>query len=139
MKHARDLNDKDYEHRVIASQDALRKHFLQRPYILTAISDSTSDNAERNKSLISASSSSFSSISSTKNSLDRTPEKFDFTACYADSDDGSQTAESEIDAFFSKRNIPRIADPLEWWGSTGTMEYPNVARLARDIFSIPGC
>jgi hypothetical protein len=43
---------------------------------------------------------------------------------------------AEIDLYFARPREPMGTDPLRWWSSQ--TQLPNLARLARDIFSIPG-
>lgn len=50
-------------------------------------------------------------------------------------DNGEPT--QELDQFFRAFRRCKDVDPLQWW-RMNVAQYPNLARLARDILSIPG-
>ncbi|KAF7798312.1 hypothetical protein EIP86_009533 [Pleurotus ostreatoroseus] len=68
----------------------------------------------------------------------RSPRKFDFLKRYKDT--VSMTSPSdEFAAYFRLRRaaFDEQGEPLKWW-ATNRHQFPTLARLARDILSIPG-
>ena len=81
------------------------------------------------------SSRSSSSFSSASGSLPHSPEKVNLTLRYKKED---RVVVNELDEFYK---LPQedfdSCKPLEWWLGRRS-QFPNLYRLARDLFSIPG-
>lgn len=52
-------------------------------------------------------------------------------------DTGAHEPTQELEKFFDTFRRLKSVDPLQWW-HMAVSEFPNVARLARDLLSIPG-
>lgn len=64
----------------------------------------------------------------------QSPVKRNWMACY----NTTQPSLSELDGFLSLHQEPfEGCDPIKWWAAR-RQQFPNLSRLARDIFSIPG-
>ena len=64
----------------------------------------------------------------------QSPVKRDWTACYCT----TQLSLSELDDYLRLCQEPfGGCDPIKWWAAR-RQQFPNLSRLVRDIFSIPG-
>jgi hAT family C-terminal dimerisation region len=51
----------------------------------------------------------------------------------------STNPSQELEEYLQLKPEPwEYCDPIAWWGSRSVTQLPNLSKLARDIFSIPG-
>ena len=81
-----------------------------------------------------SSTSSILSASASSSKISRSPQK-NFTSRF---NQRKRTPSNELQEFWG---LPQedfdVCDPLQWWNGRRS-QFPNLSRLARDIFSIPG-